>query len=701
MKEATKVDEHKATHSTSIPRLSNPSDKPKRLDTTFGHATERAISDLDTSTIPVSRSTVSVLSTIPLAPKISATETIRARISSISPDVAEKRAKYLSEAHVSSSPSSVGGQDASWSELKTVGEVHHNNVTLGKALAQEEPIRTVNGKIDSEEIVEKSAETSSTEKSVDDHETQLQKSNSSRIVDVQEDNSLSLLPSSSNRPTLSVTTRKSPIRASAGENAVRQIVIKEDKSKEETNAEPSKVETTSVRGQQKMVLNGETVNTKAQSPKIQSTKITETTIPAEVMTTEQVKNEESTEKFTDKDVYSTTEDEFTTITEPDETTILDETTTLSQVPRVKPTKTKGNLVAETTTLIPTTNVDEVDPTTVAVTSAKGEEEATVHHGSVHNFVPIETSENPKKTKVSEEIIAATRSSATSNATSNVTSSTMSSTTSSTTPLVTTDESPSSELTKPPARPTKPLITKFASTESNQRIVVSTNQGKSNESTSTIQENPQTISTESRPLNNETSDKAAEKQQVNNVARGAFPGTGTSDSHSDENTQTPEHQTEIAQVPDGGNRTDINAMIAIGISVVAIVTLILLVVFLFVMRKRQKQLTYGQRCRPIGLDAYSLDNISVYNSVRRKSAIRASKRAFGNAGFDDPGLKNNPLNITQLATFATKRVSINDEFRDVPTVTARIEEVPVGCEDKNRWVYFFVLCLKPFLCFLIF
>ena len=53
-----------------------------------------------------------------------------------------------------------------------------------------------------------------------------------------------------------------------------------------------------------------------------------------------------------------------------------------------------------------------------------------------------------------------------------------------------------------------------------------------------------------------------------------------------------------------------------------------------MRKRQKGFNYGQRCTPVSLEDYSLDNISVYNSMRRK-AIRASKRSYGNPAFDDP------------------------------------------------------------------
>lgn len=54
----------------------------------------------------------------------------------------------------------------------------------------------------------------------------------------------------------------------------------------------------------------------------------------------------------------------------------------------------------------------------------------------------------------------------------------------------------------------------------------------------------------------------------------------------------------------------------------------------IVRKRQKRFNYGQRCTPVSLDDYSMDNISVYNSVRRKGALRASKRSYGNPAFDD-------------------------------------------------------------------
>lgn len=57
-----------------------------------------------------------------------------------------------------------------------------------------------------------------------------------------------------------------------------------------------------------------------------------------------------------------------------------------------------------------------------------------------------------------------------------------------------------------------------------------------------------------------------------------------------------------------------------------------------MRKRHKRFNYGQRCTPVSLDAYSVDNVSVYNSMRRKGAMRASKRSYGNPAFDDPVIK---------------------------------------------------------------
>uniref|UniRef100_A0A6P4EQG2 Flocculation protein FLO11 n=1 Tax=Drosophila rhopaloa TaxID=1041015 RepID=A0A6P4EQG2_DRORH len=135
----------------------------------------------------------------------------------------------------------------------------------------------------------------------------------------------------------------------------------------------------------------------------------------------------------------------------------------------------------------------------------------------------------------------------------------------------------------------------------------------------------------------------------------------------------------------GNGTDVNVIIAITVSVIGVVALILLVAFLYLMRKRQKQMSYGQRCRPVSLDAYSLDNVSVLGSVRRKGRdVRASKRTYGNAAFDDPSLRHNLLTAGELARFVEKRSEVFEEFRDVPQIIARADEVPPGCEDKNRY-----------------
>lgn len=104
-----------------------------------------------------------------------------------------------------------------------------------------------------------------------------------------------------------------------------------------------------------------------------------------------------------------------------------------------------------------------------------------------------------------------------------------------------------------------------------------------------------------------------------------------------------------------------------------------------MRKRQKRFNYGQRCRPVSLDDYSVDNVSVYNSVtRRKGATRMSKRSYGNPAFDDPVAVTHPLNFPALAKFATNFEDIKAEYDEIPQITARTSELPEGCEEKNRY-----------------
>ncbi|XP_063707656.1 mucin-2 [Culicoides brevitarsis] len=131
--------------------------------------------------------------------------------------------------------------------------------------------------------------------------------------------------------------------------------------------------------------------------------------------------------------------------------------------------------------------------------------------------------------------------------------------------------------------------------------------------------------------------------------------------------------------------DVAAIVVISLSVVGVIAFLLLMGFIFIIRKRQNQTKYANRCRPVGLDAYSLDNVSVYNSVRRKgNNLRLSKRSYGNSAFEDPNLESHVLSVPDLATFVQKKYEIYDEYKDIPVITSRIEEMLYGCEDKNRY-----------------
>ncbi|KRT86144.1 hypothetical protein AMK59_713, partial [Oryctes borbonicus] len=84
--------------------------------------------------------------------------------------------------------------------------------------------------------------------------------------------------------------------------------------------------------------------------------------------------------------------------------------------------------------------------------------------------------------------------------------------------------------------------------------------------------------------------------------------------------------------DGGNGGKIAAIV---ISTIGGICLLLLVTLLNIMKKRQKRFNYGQQCRPVSLDAYSMDNVSIHNSTRRKGVLMTSKRSYGNPAFEDP------------------------------------------------------------------
>ncbi|XP_061379397.1 mucin-2 [Danaus plexippus] len=125
-----------------------------------------------------------------------------------------------------------------------------------------------------------------------------------------------------------------------------------------------------------------------------------------------------------------------------------------------------------------------------------------------------------------------------------------------------------------------------------------------------------------------------------------------------------------------------AAIAIAVSTIGVVALILLVGLLLVVRRRGRRGVYAQRCTPVSLDAYSLDSVSVgYRKGNQR--LRASKRSYGNPAYDDE-VTSHPMHYAALANFALDIDSITAEFSEIPSVTVRPEEVPPGCEDKNRY-----------------
>ncbi|KAK9871226.1 hypothetical protein WA026_011500 [Henosepilachna vigintioctopunctata] len=132
--------------------------------------------------------------------------------------------------------------------------------------------------------------------------------------------------------------------------------------------------------------------------------------------------------------------------------------------------------------------------------------------------------------------------------------------------------------------------------------------------------------------------------------------------------------------EGGSGT----IVAIVISCVGGVCLVALACLLVVMRNRQKRFNYGQRCKPVSMDQYSVDSVSVFSSVRRKGVIRHSKRSYGNPAFEDPVCLSHPLNFPAISKFAANTEDVEAEFNDIPQIVARTSELPEGCETKNRF-----------------
>ncbi|XP_026493519.2 mucin-3B [Vanessa tameamea] len=125
-----------------------------------------------------------------------------------------------------------------------------------------------------------------------------------------------------------------------------------------------------------------------------------------------------------------------------------------------------------------------------------------------------------------------------------------------------------------------------------------------------------------------------------------------------------------------------AAIAIAVSTIGVIALVLLVGLLLIVRRRGRRGVYAQRCTPVSLDAYSLDSVSVGHR-KGNHRLRASKRSYGNPAYDDE-VTSHPMQYAALANFALDIDSIVAEFAEIPSVTVRPDEVPPGCEDKNRY-----------------
>ncbi|KAJ8714746.1 hypothetical protein PYW07_002971 [Mythimna separata] len=142
--------------------------------------------------------------------------------------------------------------------------------------------------------------------------------------------------------------------------------------------------------------------------------------------------------------------------------------------------------------------------------------------------------------------------------------------------------------------------------------------------------------------------------------------------------TTEASTRVLGDEDNGS----GAAVAIAVSTIGVIALILLIGLLLVVRRRGRRGIYAQRCTPVSLDAYSLDSVSVGHR-KGNHRLRASKRSYGNPAYDDE-VTSHPMQYAALANFAMDVESMTAEFSEIPSVTVRPDEVPPGCEDKNRY-----------------
>lgn len=572
--------------------------------------------------------------------------------------VTEKRAKYLVDpGDEPRNSSAFNSPEWSLTSLKGVGEVSSNNVTTGRFNESGDALKTLADLVDSLEQSEgKNMSSIDGVYSTTSADGLLHKSllhdNSSRIDDsVHQDNSINsfqvttVAPRTNTGRTASITRKELDARRISDDVSVfnrptgTQNVTKEKFSQAGTDLNQSAQD-----GDKVALRSEETTDS------IASTQAGKTEQESREIPTTPLPSTETTELPTTTNPLTTTEMEDETTTDmPELTTIPDEITTTnpsepsSETTTPKSTSTSPAIIRT----IPKRTTISAEPTSTAIPDL---ETTTFYSSTISNRVPeveeAETTISPETTTLP----------ATSTRTTNA------------------DDTSTSRPTLVSLRPTTSSTAHIASVRPTDKLNLEI-------STTAIDLNRQEdkYSTVLDPANKKGSPSKPDETLVDEATTTGGP------TENDENEDGPSNTTQAPisagnPVSDG---LDVNAIIAISVSIVGVIALILLVAFLFIMRKRQKQLTYGQRCRPVGLDAYSLDNISVYNSVRRKGALRSSKRAYGNAAFDDPGLKNNLLNISSLGAFVQKKMAIYDEFKDVPLVTARIDEVPAGCEDKNR------------------
>lgn len=542
--------------------------------------------------------------------------------------VTEKRAKYLVDHSVIATLTTPIPLSETWSSLKTVGEVNHNNVSFARNSDAEDPLKKL---ADWAEIYQDNDDANhtllsvpnTTQKTIYETTSNLHnqdlKINSSRIDEIgHQDNYLT-----SEHIT---TTPNARANATTERNAVPISTQKSANIQQVSPKDTNVITSTTVRNQAiKLVL-----------PK--------------TVTFEQTLVSDAERTDTDEDVITTTD-------KVDETTLFDLVTTINT-----PIAQTETSVTEKVNRSQAIIAKEI-PTTVHTTARTALPETTI--GERHQEETTIFTEFYTTSTVFEETTTDTNDIPM---------------------LLPTHRVPMYQ------KPTERIINFDSSLEkdvTNKQIPITTEKETIHFSptpqSTTVKEPDHKFST-IYPVHHQPSSTPSDIASFEKI-NPSRPTDSVKNHTDDESTTIADVSPEI---PDGigdeylkGEETDYNTIIAISVSCVGLIALILLITFLIIMRKRQKQLTYGQRCRPVGLDAYSLDNISVYNSVRRKSVLRSSKRAYGNAAFDDPALKNNLLTVSQLATYAKKRTAIFDEFKDVPPVTARIDEVPAGCEDKNR------------------